>query len=113
MMAEMTLMDSLEDGKILTMNDPACGSGRMTLGAAKVLEKRGISPLCMQVTVQDFNSVAVDMAYINLTLWGIPTKAIVLGKAAPTGPARLGRHPPARGTGSVLQSPMEYGSSLL
>lgn len=76
MMAEMTLMDSLEDGKILTLNDPACGSGRMALGAAKVLERRGISPLCMQVTVQDLNPVAVDMAYINLTLWGVPTKAI-------------------------------------
>jgi len=76
MMAEMTVEGSLEDGKIFTSSDPACGSGRMVLGLVKALEKRGISPLCAQATVQDLNSVAVDMAYINLTLWGVPTKAI-------------------------------------
>ena len=53
MMAEMTVQGSLEDGKILTLNDPACGSGRMVLGLVKALEKRGISPLCVQATVQD------------------------------------------------------------
>ena len=76
MMAEMTVQGSLEDGKILTLNDPACGSGRMMLGLVKALEQRGISPLCVQATVQDLNPTAVDMAYINLTLWGVPTKAI-------------------------------------
>jgi len=76
MMAEMTVTGSLEDGKILTVNDPACGSGRMVLGLVKALEKRRISPLCVQATVQDLNPTAVDMAYINLTLWGVPTKAI-------------------------------------
>ena len=128
MMAEMTTQGSLEDGKILTLSDPACSSGRMVLGLVKVLEpssapnrfgarsqggeKRGLSPLCVQATVQDLNPTAVDMAYINLTLWGVPTKAIVLGKAAPPGPARLRRYHSARGKKSLLQSFLEQGPAL-
>lgn len=43
----------------------------MVLGLVKALEKRDISPLCVQATVQDLNPTAVDLA-----LWGVPTKAI-------------------------------------
>jgi hypothetical protein len=62
-------------GKPITMNEPACGSGGMILTMAEQFAPTSIDLL--RVTAQDINPVAVDMCYINLTLWGIPAKVIL------------------------------------
>lgn len=63
-------------GKPITLNEPACGSGGMVLAAAELFAPDSVDLL--RVTAQDINPVATDMAYINLTLWGIPAR-IMLG----------------------------------
>jgi len=63
-------------GKPVTVNEPACGSGGMILALGEQFAPGSVDLL--RVTAQDINPVAADMAYINLTLWGIPAK-IVLG----------------------------------
>lgn len=63
-------------GKPIIMNEPACGAGGMVLAAAELFAPDSVDLL--RVTAQDINPVATDMAYINLTLWGIPAR-IILG----------------------------------
>ncbi len=63
-------------GKPITVNEPACGSGGMVLAVAELFAPDSVDLL--RVTAQDINPVAADMCYINLTLWGIPSR-IVLG----------------------------------
>lgn len=62
-------------GKPITVNEPACGSGGMMLALAEEFAPTSVDLL--RVTAQDINPVAVDMCYINLTLWGIPAKVIL------------------------------------
>jgi type I restriction enzyme M protein len=50
------------------INDPACGSGRMLLAAAKLAEKRGEH---IYVIGEDIDSVCVKQTAINLALHGI------------------------------------------
>jgi len=83
LMAKMT-MDTdevISYGKPITVNEPTCGAGGMVLALAKQF-----SPLVqdgdkshvdlLRVTCQDLNPVAVDMCYINTTIWGIPAHMI-------------------------------------
>lgn len=63
-------------GQPISISEPACGSGGMVLAVAELFAPDGVD--LMRVTAQDINPVAADMAYINLTLWGIPSR-IVLG----------------------------------
>lgn len=63
-------------GNPITVNEPACGSGGMVLALAQLFAPDAVDLL--RVTAQDINPVAADMAYINLTLWGIPAR-IILG----------------------------------
>ncbi len=62
-------------GKPVTVNEPACGGGGMILALAEQFAPDSVDLL--RVTAQDINPVAVDMAYINLTLWGIPARFIL------------------------------------
>jgi len=64
------------NGKPVSVNEPACGSGGMILALAQLFAPDSVDLL--RVTAQDINPVAVDMTYINLTLWGIPAR-IILG----------------------------------
>ncbi|MEO5913335.1 MAG: N-6 DNA methylase [Luteolibacter sp.] len=59
----------------ITLNEPACGSGGMVLAVAELFAPDAVDLL--RVTAQDINPVAADMAYINLTLWGIPARVIL------------------------------------
>lgn len=74
MMAEMTFGDAdsaMEKGYI-TVCEPACGSGAMLMGLAKVLQKRGLSISNMVATAIDIDMRCVCMTYIQLSLYGIP-----------------------------------------
>lgn len=62
------------EGKPITLNEPACGSGGMVLATAELFAPDSVDLL--RVTAQDINPVAADMCYLNLTLWGIPARVI-------------------------------------
>lgn len=77
MMARMTLgeevKDEVNDDKILTINDPCCGSGVMSLGALDVLKSYGINYTrnCF-FECSDIDLRCVHMAYLQLSLAGVP-----------------------------------------
>jgi hypothetical protein len=75
-MARMTLGDmaSLPTEGNITICEPACGSGAMILSLGEVCSPEVRRRL--RVTAIDINRTACDMAFINTTLWGIPTKII-------------------------------------
>ena len=76
-MAKMSIDSDavIEAAKPVTINDPAAGSAGLILSLAEEFAKAGAIDL-MRVTCQDISKVACDMAYINTTLWGIPTQII-------------------------------------
>ena len=59
----------------ITVNEPACGSGGMVLAIAEMFAPNSVDLL--RVTCQDINPVAVDMCFINTSLWGIPAQVIL------------------------------------
>ena len=67
-------MESLPAEGPITVCEPACGAGAMILSLAEVcppdVRRR------LRVTAIDINRIACDMAFINTTLWGIPTRVI-------------------------------------
>lgn len=65
----------IASGKPITINDPASGSGGLILSVAEEFADAGAVDL-MRVTCQDISKTACDMAYINMTLWGIPARVI-------------------------------------
>lgn len=80
MMAQMTLGEApvlLEHKPFITLLEPACGAGAMVIAAAQVLADQGVSPIAtMHATCIDIDITAVQMAYIQLSLLGLP--AVVL-----------------------------------
>jgi type I restriction-modification system DNA methylase subunit len=76
LMARMTLGDveSLPKDRPFTICEPACGAGAMilSLGEACLPEVRRR----LRVTAIDISRTACDMAFVNTTLWGIPTRII-------------------------------------
>lgn len=75
-MARMTLgeMESFPTEGPITVCEPACGAGAMILSVGKACSTEVRRRL--QVTAIDINRTACDMAFINTTLWGIPTRVI-------------------------------------
>ena len=73
LMARMTLGDMESSGPI-TVCEPACGAGAMILSLAEACPPEVRRRL--RVTAIDINRTACDMAFINTTLWGIPTRVI-------------------------------------
>lgn len=63
--------------KVVTLNEPSCGSGSMILAYAEMMQKHGRN-YCSELVVlaQDLDIHCVLMAYIQLSLYGIP--AVVL-----------------------------------
>jgi type I restriction-modification system DNA methylase subunit len=76
LIARMTLGDPelLTPDGLITVCEPACGAGAMILSFAEAcppdVRRR------LRVTAIDINRIACDMAFINTTLWGIPTRII-------------------------------------
>jgi type I restriction-modification system DNA methylase subunit len=76
LMARMSLGDpeSLSNDDPITVCEPACGAGAMILSFAQAcppeIRRR------LRVTAIDISRTACDMAFINTTLWGIPTRVI-------------------------------------
>ena len=62
------------EGRPITISDPCCGSGGMILALARRFAPDSID--LIRATCQDINPLAVDMCYINTSLWGIPAHII-------------------------------------
>ena len=73
-MARMLMGDQQPAEGPITVCEPACGAGAMILSLAEacspVIRRR------LRVTAIDISRTACDMAFINTTLWGIPTRVI-------------------------------------
>lgn len=76
LMAQMTIGGgaSLPAEGPITVCDPACGAGAMILSFGQYCPPEVRRRL--RVTAIDINRTACDMAFINTTLWGIPTRII-------------------------------------
>ena len=76
MMAQMTMgdLESLPADQLINVCEPACGAGAMILSVAQVCPPAVRRRL--RVTAIDINRTACDMAFLNTTLWGIPTRVI-------------------------------------
>lgn len=73
--------EAIAKGKLITVNEPACGSGGTVLALAKqfspIIQGGDDSHVgLLRATCQDISPVAVDMCYINTTLWGVPALMI-------------------------------------
>ena len=78
LMAQPTNIDVPEDkdGPI-TINEPTCGSGTMVIGAVWAMQRKGIDYRRKSFFVaQDIDIRCVWMAYIQLSLYGIPAVVI-------------------------------------
>jgi len=76
MMAKTTFgdMSELPSYRPITVCEPACGAGAMILSVGQVCSPEVRRRL--RVTAIDINRTACDMAFINTSLWGIPTRVI-------------------------------------
>lgn len=81
LMSEITTGDltnkqraDLLDGKsYVSMTDPACGAGVMAIAKAEALNNRHIDPKKhLRAHLTDIDRTACDMAYLNMSLRGIP-----------------------------------------
>jgi hypothetical protein len=77
--ARMTLGSELPDG-LIEVSEPACGSGGMMLALAEAIMQRGVPIRRIRATCTDVDFTAVNMCFINLTLWGVPA-VVVHGNA--------------------------------
>lgn len=75
LMARLTGVPTEE--KIITLNEPSCGSGSMILAYAELMQSQGRN-YCSELVVlaQDLDIHCVLMTYIQLSLYGVP--AVVL-----------------------------------
>ncbi|HEU5122560.1 MAG TPA: N-6 DNA methylase [Verrucomicrobiae bacterium] len=76
LMAQITVgnLDSVKSDSPINVCEPACGAGAMILSFAEACPPEVRRRL--RFTAIDINRTACDMAFINTTLWGIPTRVI-------------------------------------
>ena len=80
MMAEVTLQDCgkvIEDKGFISVSDPCVGGGALVIAASDVMIDKGFNPQRqLHVTAVDLDIRAVHMAYIQLSLLGIPAVVV-------------------------------------
>lgn len=75
LMAQIVMGDTeLPTEGPITICEPACGAGAIILSVGQACSPEARRRL--RVTAIDINRTACDMAFINTTLWGIPTRVI-------------------------------------
>lgn len=77
-MAEVMLVDlgPPVSGRTLTLQEPACGGGSMVIAASEILKKNGYYPWHFWWQAIDVDQKCFQMAYIQLSLLGIPAGVI-------------------------------------
>jgi len=73
LMARVTLGEGNRDQEVITVMDPCCGSGRMLLGAAELLDDEGVD-LSERLWVEgtDLDAVCHQMTFLQLAFAGVP-----------------------------------------
>lgn len=75
--AEITLPNELEQNKIYTVADTACGAGALIIATAEAMHKKGVNfQRFLHATLTDISWNAVCMAMIQCSLLGIPATII-------------------------------------
>lgn len=81
MMARMQLgkvEENFRNKPFITLSEPACGAGCMTLAFASVLSEAGYSPhRYLWVSATDIDPLAAGMAYIQLSLCGVAGEVVI------------------------------------
>jgi len=80
LMAQMqvdTMVEHCKTEEFVTLSEPTCGSGGMVVAVAESLRSAGVNfQQQLHVTAQDLSATAVHMAYIQLSLIGVPAVVI-------------------------------------
>lgn len=67
--------EKIKENGFITFNEPSVGGGAMAIAVAQVLKEKGFNPQQhLKVTCQDLDIKSVYMAYIQLSLLGIPAQ---------------------------------------
>jgi type I restriction-modification system DNA methylase subunit len=81
MMAKLQLgriEDLFRDKPFITLSEPACGAGCMSLAFASVLREAGFPPhKFMWVSATDIDPMAAGMAFIQLSLCGVAGEIVI------------------------------------
>lgn len=80
MMAEITFIDSKDIDKqdIITLSEPCCGSGGMVIAYAETMKKYDINfQERLFVEAIDIDEMCFQMAYLQLSLYGIPARVLL------------------------------------
>lgn len=81
MMARMQLgkvEENFRNKPFITLSEPACGAGCMTLAFASVLREAGYFPhRYLWVSATDIDPLAAGMAYIQLSLCGVAGEVVI------------------------------------
>lgn len=81
LMDEITFIDdkkSLENQDIITLSEPCCGSGGIVIATAEILKNRNINfQQKLFVEAIDIDELCFQMAYLQLSLYGIPARVIL------------------------------------
>ncbi|MGP4994611.1 N-6 DNA methylase [Glutamicibacter ardleyensis] len=65
--------DAIAKRGYVTVSEPACGAGAMAIATVEHLRKNGINPQRQaHIVAEDVNGTAVHMAYMQLSILGIP-----------------------------------------
>lgn len=77
LIARMTIEDVDPAKELITVQEPACGSGGMVIAFCEAAREKGINYQLQTYTVAvDLSEVAARMAYIQLSLLGIPAHVV-------------------------------------
>jgi hypothetical protein len=80
MMAKMVTVGDGSDIRkrgFITMDEPACGSAGMVVAVAQAMHEAGLNyPTMLHATCTDVDPTCVHMAYVQLTLLGIPATVV-------------------------------------
>ena len=80
MMAEITFVDGKDIDKqdIITLSEPCCGSGGMVIAYAETMKKYDINfQERLFVEAIDIDEMCFQMAYLQLSLYGIPARVLL------------------------------------
>ncbi len=80
MMAEINFTDSkneIDNKGFITLSEPCCGSGGMVIAYCETMKEKGYNyQHQLYVEAVDVDDICFKMAYIQLSLYGIPAKVV-------------------------------------
>jgi type I restriction-modification system DNA methylase subunit len=70
-------LQAQHDEEIITLNDPTCGSGGLLIAVIEMLAKQGVNTAKdVLIECSDIDERCVNMAYVQLSLLGVPARVI-------------------------------------